>query len=138
MAASINLQAGDASEHGTRALSLLLCSRATTRLPRLLVHQLLDIQEQTTITYVLSLSLSLSLRLPLPLHPAISILLSLHLSRPHLIIFRLNREGKREREREREGRDETGPRLLTIKTTLRCGARSVKRPAVRQANSKVD
>lgn len=52
-------------ERAWNALSLLLCPRATTRLPRLLVHQLLDIQEQTTITYVLSLPPTHPLSLPL-------------------------------------------------------------------------
>ena len=94
--------------------------------------------------YLRSLSLSHSLThthtllLRLSLHPAISV--SLHLSRPHLIIFRLNREGKRQRERERE-RERRGTRQALGYLPLKLpsvGARSAKRPAVRQANSKVD
>lgn len=56
------------------SLSVCLLSRSPNRL---LVHQLLDIQEQTTITYALPLSLSL---------------------RPHLIIFRLGTERERTRQ----------------------------------------
>lgn len=55
-------------------LSLSVCLLSPNRL---LVHQLLDIQEQTTITYALPLSLSL---------------------RPHLIIFRLGTERERTRQ----------------------------------------
>lgn len=95
-------------------LSLPLCSRSSNR-HRLLVHQLLDIQEQTTITYALSLSLPIS-----------------QTAFDYLSI----RERKERRiERERERKDETSSRLLTIKTTP---SLELDRRNDRQPNSKVD